>query len=561
MNRSVAVPSPSSSREGPRRSTTNAFLLHSDCVQILHNISNTIPMRAIWIFCRCIQPKFLSCKPGYSTRWMAGALDDSSTRELLPKSVSMTLNYVSELPVELQIIILELSGPGTFIAMLSVVLGVLPVLLSKQLYEFCLRDTELDCSQAIYAEYITLRGQTYISNLSNKHDHGMSKVPTQAAPRILAMSMDSFGIRRVSRVQEARDSRLLGDLWYRFEILPQKSGSMITLRRNPLVIDDVILDRHNHRRFLWDSPMKPEIIPHQWYDPSPENSDCYGFKRVSLNGSVSGIAVSCGQGTNMSFHAIREGQRDASIHVKTEVAAKQPLTWIYFPLAEGETICGVWVMTNYGGLANVCVYTTLGRSRIFASFKEPWYRCGDRYQCINSGADGSITALYYDSLRLRSERSLRVGVVSSHDDVFDVPENPPWADCPIPEVCLQTDPEWFHSQASLRDVVSAETCEDGLTGVCLGVLLRYRNGREETLGQWRFDQTVATFEHDPCIRSMSYRIDRSKGKPRMRAVSFGACLADESSEGVSIQMQGHLIWWFSDYGGGFVVHLSDTGRD
>lgn len=80
------------------------------------------------------------------------------------------------------------------------------------------------------------------------------------------------------------------------------------------------------------------------------------MRHVDVDGSLSGVTMSCCGWTNMSFHA-----HDTLAHSskpspeEAEWLYGDKLVWVYFPMSPGEKICGVWVITLLGGLASVAV--------------------------------------------------------------------------------------------------------------------------------------------------------------------------------------------------------------
>lgn len=84
------------------------------------------------------------------------------------------------------------------------------------------------------------------------------------------------------------------------------------------------------------------------------------MRSVHLSDNLSGLTVTYGNGTNMSFHA--HGAIPHGVSPKdAEWSYDENLVSMYFPVAPGERIWGVWVMTRFGGLATVAVrrFTTV----------------------------------------------------------------------------------------------------------------------------------------------------------------------------------------------------------
>jgi hypothetical protein len=76
------------------------------------------------------------------------------------------------------------------------------------------------------------------------------------------------------------------------------------------------------------------------------------MRHVDVSGSLSGLTVSYGKCTNMSFHA----HHGLKFTLEVEWIYREEFVWVYFPMSPGEKICGIWTMTLLGGHATVAVW-------------------------------------------------------------------------------------------------------------------------------------------------------------------------------------------------------------
>ena len=88
----------------------------------------------------------------------------------------------------------------------------------------------------------------------------------------------------------------------------------------------------------------------------PEQGAYFYMRRLNIGVNLSGVTVSYGNLTNMSFHAHNElSVPSIPLPAEVEWMYGDRLIWSYFPVFTGEKICAVWVVTLPGGLASVVV--------------------------------------------------------------------------------------------------------------------------------------------------------------------------------------------------------------
>jgi hypothetical protein len=198
-----------------RKSKLLGFLLHVDCVMALRK-TFPISMRAIWTFGTCIQPSYLSSDSfgtAHQIRSIATAIAKADLASL-PQLVSSILHRVQQLPVEIQILILGSAGPSIGLSLLTAVLDTLPLLQDMNTLagkEDCF---ELDCSVSIFAEFRTIRGRSYLSNLSHKKGHDWHIIYRPPQAEHLILSLDDLGIISVCFAAEEPKPEPTVAQWY-----------------------------------------------------------------------------------------------------------------------------------------------------------------------------------------------------------------------------------------------------------------------------------------------------------------------------------------------------------
>lgn len=127
------------------------------------------------------------------------------------------------------------------LSLIKVLLDILPLLRAKRSFTFCEMQVQLDCSKQIYARYVKLRGQPYISEISNKYCDDMTVLPFQAKPDLVILSLDDLGILGVSCVAEGTGPKPFKAPWYQYARLAQDSNNKALITLNV---------RHLNKQFL-----------------------------------------------------------------------------------------------------------------------------------------------------------------------------------------------------------------------------------------------------------------------------------------------------------------------
>ena len=106
---------------------------------------------------------------------------------------------------------------------------------------------------------------------------------------------------------------------------------------------------------------------------------------------------------------------------------------------------------------------------------------------------------------------------------------------------------WFLSHAALVDVSFVRLCRDDRKrdGPCIGMLLNYRDGSREALGQWRWSASIETIILDDKQKIMYYKLEHDS----IMAIEFSR---EPTTTGVYDdtwnrgKLLGELVWWFNE---------------
>jgi hypothetical protein len=255
-------------------------VFHTECVQMLQS-SSKIPIRALWSLARCIQPFYAnfenigtlsqirsvtasisSADPALFRTWedsgqvnhvksdeqqsasctvlqpnrrtMANQPDNKSTirNHQVHLKISLAFQLMQRLAPEIQCITLNFAGPSLGLSLLTVLLDTLPLLEIKRTLGLHQRQIQLNYSKKMYLSYVTIRGQSYISDISNERRHGMNELPCMTQPEYAIVSLDDLGIRGICFVAEESCSKPTKAPWYQHEELYQNLDDNILITQN-----------------------------------------------------------------------------------------------------------------------------------------------------------------------------------------------------------------------------------------------------------------------------------------------------------------------------------------
>jgi hypothetical protein len=197
-----------------RTSPLLGFLLHIDCIKVLRNAC-PISIRALWNFVRCIQPSYSSFDSVHQIRSVAADIDPADLASL-PRVMSSIIKLMQTLPLEIREMILEFAGPSLALSLITVMLDTLPLLKDKNAPAGKARCFELNCSRKIFAKFITVRGQPYLSDLSNKKGDGLHTLCVPARAESFVLSLDDLGIRGICFLAEGSRPTPTYAPWYMY---------------------------------------------------------------------------------------------------------------------------------------------------------------------------------------------------------------------------------------------------------------------------------------------------------------------------------------------------------
>jgi hypothetical protein len=192
-------------------------------------------MRSLWSFVRCVQPSYANFESNSTVLQVRSIFASIGSADVasLPSTVASVLRKFQKLPGEIQLMILGCTEPSLGMSMLTVRLNVLPLLREKRYLEFCERKDQLQFGKTMYVRYAEIRGQRYLSGISNTNDWDSTEVlsiPDNLD--LIVLSLDDLGIRDISCVTPGSSLKTVKAQWYQFERLSQNSENTALITVN-----------------------------------------------------------------------------------------------------------------------------------------------------------------------------------------------------------------------------------------------------------------------------------------------------------------------------------------
>lgn len=186
-------------------------------------------MKALWNLVWCTQPSYASFESVSTVQQIRSILGAINSADLVPRKMPTILQRMQNLSVEIQQMILEFAGPSLGLSLTAVLLATLPLLKGGRALPPNGRQFELSYSKEIYVRYITVRGQSYLSEISNEYSDGMGILLKPVNADSVVLSSDDLGIRGVCFIPNVPGPRPVEAPWYQHVKL---TGDSILIKAN-----------------------------------------------------------------------------------------------------------------------------------------------------------------------------------------------------------------------------------------------------------------------------------------------------------------------------------------
>ncbi|OCL09030.1 hypothetical protein AOQ84DRAFT_339513 [Glonium stellatum] len=455
------------------------------------------------------------------------------------------LNSLGRLPTELLSNIADLSWPCAVQQPLIVMTETEPTEKCLQVYgkkpgpglnylEFPGTDVSFD--------RLVLSGTSYIAKIYQTDSASCGNIP-----RSIIIARDDVGITKVDFYVDS-EQRVLHQTsgrgyWYKI-IRPTTQRYKLRVHSQYLLITNISLvhnDGETDWDVFWDHPFPPSSLPWTWYTlenggPPPE------FMRyVKLDDSTSGVTLSCKSGGTVSIHTHSKlfGQ-NAEFYEGIESKVSKGLVWIYFPLAPEETIAAGWIRELSSTLNDrrpvIVISTSQQRTRSFGPYVHLDCRSYYRFQSLGSQIGHRVTGFCYNDMGIAASTRFQFTLGHASGKTTRCmnlkPSFGPIANIVECSAIL----DWFYSYALLEGVTCIRVCPHR---PCIGVILVY-SGREETLGQWRFDRDIEKITPSGPIYLC---MDKTEIGPFVKGIVGEK--PSEEGDWREINVTDTISWWFT----------------
>ncbi|EFR03108.1 hypothetical protein MGYG_06103 [Nannizzia gypsea CBS 118893] len=486
-------------------------------------------------------------------------LESSFRRELLER-----------LPVEIQAMISRFIGPCWYLIVLGETRRLIEVL--RNFRQCQLERLNLTKSKEIYISSIMYQGISYITNITNvlplpwsQGTSGQKNVKLPAQVKSLVLSVDHIGVRSLQFVDEKPHPSADESPWYQTVDLVE-SGLNLRVTFDGLFIRNVqppqghVLDMTR----VWSSPSPPKFQP--WNIHSVRKGLRLDYVKLDDN-SIKGLLVCCYHATNAGFYAFSGISKSFKRFVTSMVQGTKmkPIYWIFFPINIGESVEAAWVrrVKNIHELASspiLVIRTTFGRTATFGPHIPTELLRRYAFHPLVSGNDGVISGICHDGLDPERGQISEFGVTcdKSHR-AGAITLEPPFERYDAPRIPRRTGSPtttWYLTKAPLEGLLRVQICRDRehVLKPCIGLLLYYKCGRVESLGQFRWDQDISSEAFPPiCVRKGNYN-DNGYIIQDIQTASRCRNANERNGEWRELPQTGTITWWFGHLGDAITIY-------
>ncbi|VUC36974.1 unnamed protein product, partial [Clonostachys rosea] len=409
-------------------------------------------------------------------------------------------------------------------------------------------DFELDLTEPIWARYIKFEGHYYVSALTNRppvtdgpgaepKDQYMLKMEKPEGPVVgMHIALDHLGIRKVvlsgnNKVNPAdyKTNPSLGG-WVS---LPLGGQTYVICESDGLKLRRILFDGLDQTlwRCLWPAPQSQPSNLRLW-----SLDECTYQTRMTyldLNKpSTRGYSI-CWYYDLMAICPLNS-DGDKPNYQAWDIDRPKTI-WVYLPIDQGEMIVELWKAVAENATVLVFV-TSHGRTLTLGVRPRP---------TPNHDPEWLLQDQFQGEHTLLAEESWS-GVARM---AFPTPQPTPQGDPPTilpPVEYPEHFQELWYSSTELTGIVSMRICRMGK--VIIGLLLSYKDGRQRTLGEVRFDCLEEEIDTEG-TRGIAYRLSEKRRTIRkLRTVDPEERvynLEDEKKGRHFVPWRGTWHWWFS----------------
>ncbi|RDL36495.1 uncharacterized protein BP5553_05847 [Venustampulla echinocandica] len=420
----------------PCTTSPKLILFHADCHSAFRVLweRNGIELppsspSALLDFASILSPWLPPVDKPPSHLWWSRSLKKMSVLPAKPTELGSFVSSLSTLPLELLGLILEAGGYGMYHSALlrHVLVAHVAGVVSGQAKQVCMPALDFLDNQYMVSE----------------KDAGVAE----------PLGVDYLGVRMVSDNSPWYLQTKDVELRYQYPFL------------RPLL---------NRQLEMWDVPKLPDDGSYRFHSPDENKSNLKQIRSINFSG-LTGLTFLCG---SKAIYAIHKHQTHHSSALDTFLSLspviKRIVVLLYFPFDIGrEIINQIWIRETYPNhtSSRTVMIRTSQRTLNFG----PNGHCQESYYFQLT--DGPTTSLLYHVPASGQPISV-FGAASKSLARYPSPKPPV-----IPEIGEVANVH--RTRVSLKDVAHVEVYTHILQNICSGILVKYDDGREESLGQRR----------------------------------------------------------------------------
>ncbi|KXS93400.1 hypothetical protein AC579_8929 [Pseudocercospora musae] len=524
----------------------HGYFVHRSCLEMLKRstattITDDETVRRLGHLAHSLSFLWPVSKVGRSTRSRRIALDAGhhyarfAERLTTGTPLHSIIICMLRLPVELQHRILELSDPCTLLKLCTLWRVANHLISATGLVN---SPKQLSLSSRLHPIRRGILGHQYIGEVLYTSD---------TSKGTMTVAYDDVGC-----LSLGYNSKLYAGSpsWYR--IIPSEFQKDLLIYYKGEYIQDIFSKRFFQECFLWDCINPPVLSPLHCYGlPARDMSLTEAtetpvrLRRIELSAATTAIAVACTGGSTIGFQAYSRPCSTLDYYDRIEgLMAGDKVTWLYYPLYEGETIVEVSVRgfpnADYSTLwyPSLLLFTSYDRCLVLGPHVIPELRPEYEFRRLLNKPGREVSAIYLNE-RNKSTTPMRIGITCRQSvGPRSFSWNPWGKEVPTtsPPTSARVDP-WYFSKADLSLYESFQMCTDESANArqCLGILLHSRR-ESKVLGEWRWDRDVSSRTDLPTSKVL---VNISEGKTPGVYISANNVYDSLSS----VRISGVLEWW------------------
>ncbi|KAM3447863.1 hypothetical protein MY3296_008318 [Beauveria thailandica] len=408
------------------------------------------------------------------------------------------------------------------------------------------RVMHIDLSRNVWARFVKVHGNIYISTLSNTEaeiDASRMNVLlyNAAASRpadAVYVARDPWGVRQVlfARGDEVMNVSERADVWW----------DTIKLSSEQRYLDGQS-DGLKLRRLTCKGKTDNQV---SWPTPRQLSASFSLCRLPHTSGPIRLAHFRINEADTTGYHACLDGDTVAFRTPKTGYAAPRPAVthgnWLYMPLNPGDWIREVWLRGRTSSPYRSAFIFVLnsGQVHVMGEHVRPGWEGTYWYVLLLTSCKNETLSLYADFTA--GLRAVAISPALAESRKAQLSAGPSQRTVPLSLYPRSLPFENFcYAKASLEDVSAvAACCQADIDGqVIAGIVLRYMDGTEASLGWVAPDGLDSPTPVPDDGIWLCVSLSRT-GFPRVTAMAFAAP-ADEDARYLRLRWRGELEWWFS----------------